>query len=173
VPRDSTTETFVAAKLAVESWRWQGVPFFVRTGKRLATKLTEIAVRFRRPPVCMFESMGSCLLNSNLLTIRLQPNEGFSLLIDVKVPGEPLSLKRIPLSFRYGETFGKLPDAYETLLLDVLVGDQTLFVHSEEVEASWQLIDPLLAGRFEPRPYAAGTWGPPQASGHMYPGNYS
>ncbi len=173
VPASSTTETFVAAKLSLESWRWQGVPFYVRTGKRLPQKLTEIAVSFRSPPVCMFESMGSCLLNSNLLTIRLQPREGFSLLIDVKVPGEPLALKRIPLSFRYDDTFGKLPDAYETLILDVLVGDQTLFVHSEEVEASWRLFDPLLSGQEAPLPYAAGTWGPPKANGHMHPGNYS
>ncbi len=110
---------------------------------------------------------------ARVLTIRLQPDEGFSLSIDVKAPGEPLSLKRIPLNFRYDETFGKLPDAYETLILDVLIGDQTLFVHANEVEASWRHFDPLLSGRIEVRPYAAGTWGPPEANNLMHPGNYS
>ena len=107
--------------------------------------------------------MGACLLGSNVLLITLQPDEGFTFYIDVKAPGEPLDLKRIPLAFRYGEEFGALPDAYETLILDVLTGDQTLFVHSEEVEASWRLFDPLLADPPEVRPYPAGSWGPAAA----------
>ena len=163
VAPDSETETFVGLMAAIDNWRWQGVPFYLRAGKRMPEKLTEIAVRFRRPPVCLFESMGSCLLHANELLIRLQPDEGFSFLIDVKAPGEPLALKRIPLSFRYGDEFGKLPDAYETLLLDVLIGDQTLFVHGDEVEKSWDLFDPLLTGRAPVKLYAAGTWGPAEA----------
>jgi glucose-6-phosphate 1-dehydrogenase len=171
---DSQIETYVAMRLAVDNWRWQGVPFFLRTGKRLDRKLTRIAVSFRQPPVCLFESMGSCLLHHNDLLITLQPDEGFSLLMDVKAPGIPLSLARIPLHFSYAEAFGKLPEAYETLLLDVLEGDQTLFVHADEVEASWQICDPLLQQPRELQEYAAGTSGPKAADwllardGHMW-----
>jgi glucose-6-phosphate 1-dehydrogenase len=174
VAPDSQTETYVAMRLAVDNWRWQGVPFFVRTGKRLDRKLTQITVSFRHPPVCLFESMGSCLLHRNDLMITLQPDEGFSLLMDVKAPGTPLSLARIPLHFSYAEAFGKLPEAYETLLLDVLEGDQTLFVHDDEVEASWQICDPLLQQPRELQEYAAGTSGPtaadrlPGRDGHMW-----
>jgi glucose-6-phosphate 1-dehydrogenase len=167
VPGESHTETFVALRLEVDTWRWQGVPFLLRTGKRLKERLTEIVVRFRRAPVYLFESMGSCLMTSNLLRIRLQPNEGFSLHVDVKEPGSPLSLRQIPLHFRYAEQFGGLPEAYETLLLDVVRGDQTLFVHAEEVEASWRLFAPLQADPPSPRPYAAGSWGPAEADGMM------
>jgi glucose-6-phosphate 1-dehydrogenase len=164
VPADSTTETFVAMELMVDNWRWQGVPFYVRAGKRLPRKLTEVTVTFRRPPICMFESMGSCLLRSNVLRITLQPDEGFSMLIDVKAPGQPITLRRIPLGFRYEDAFGELPDAYETLLLDILRGDQTLFVDAEETEASWRVLDPLLRNPPEVQEYAAGTWGPQAAA---------
>jgi glucose-6-phosphate 1-dehydrogenase len=169
VPADSKTETFVAMELMVDNWRWQGVPFYVRTGKRLPRKLTEVAVTFRRPPICMFESMGSCMLHSNVLRITLQPDEGFSMLMDVKAPGQPLTLRRIPLGFRYADAFGELPDAYETLLLDVLRGDQTLFVDAEETEASWRILDPLLRTPPEIHEYAAGTWGPKDADRMAHP----
>ena len=160
----SRTETYVAAKLAVDTWRWQGVPFYVRTGKRLPKRLTQIAVAFRRPPIALFESM-ECApsVHSNLLLIRLQPDEGFELYFDVKRPGEPLRLKKLPLSFEYKEAFGEIPDAYETLLLDVLLGDQTLFVHADEVEASWRLWDPIATFDLPVHLYAAGTWGPSEA----------
>jgi glucose-6-phosphate 1-dehydrogenase len=173
VPADSTTETFVAMKLMVDNWRWQGVPFYVRTGKRLPRKLTEVAITFRRPPVCMFESMGSCLVHSNVLLLTLQPDEGFSMLMDVKAPGEPLTLRRIPLGFRYRDAFGALPDAYETLLLDVLKGDQTLFVHADETEASWRILDPLLRNPPEVHAYAAGTWGPEEAAPMEHPDTHA
>jgi glucose-6-phosphate 1-dehydrogenase len=163
VATDSQTDTFVAMKIDVDNWRWQGVPFYLRTGKRTGRKLTQIAISFRRPPVCMFESMGSCLLHRNDLFITLQPDEGFSLHLDVKRPGSPLGLKRVPLDFRYEDAFGKLPDAYETLLSDVLLGDQTLFVHADEVEGSWRLFDPLLQGEREIHPYPAGSDGPTAA----------
>ena len=163
IAHDSTTESYVAMRLGLDTWRWQGVPFYIRTGKRLRRKLTQIAVTFRRPPVCMFESMGSCLLHGNSLLINLQPDEGFSLLLDVKAPGEPLSLQRIPLDFRYSETFGALPDAYETLILDILQGDQTLFVSGDEVEASWKLYEPLLSTTREVFSYPAGSAGPVEA----------
>ena len=167
VAPDSKTETYVSLKLAVDNWRWQGVPFLLRTGKRLSQRITQIALTFRQPPVCMFQSMGSCLLHSNVLVITLQPDEGFDLHIDVKKPGEPFDLETLPLDFRYGERFDGLPDAYETLLLDVLVGDQTLFVHGDEVEASWKFYAPVLdLPDKRVFPYAAGSWGPGEAERH-------
>jgi glucose-6-phosphate 1-dehydrogenase len=163
VPAGSATETFVALKLAVDTWRWQGVPFYLRTGKRLPRRLTQIAVTFKKPPVALFESLDFRQVESNVLLITLQPDEGFALYIDVKAPGEPATLRKMPLVFRYGEAFGPLPDAYETLLLDVLTGDQTLFVHAEEVEAAWRLYAPLLERKLPVHPYDAGTWGPAEA----------
>jgi glucose-6-phosphate 1-dehydrogenase len=164
VAPESTTETFVAIRFSIENWRWQGVPFFVRAGKRLPAKCTEIAVVFRRPPVCLLEAGGSCPLEQNVLFITLQPDEGFTLLMDVKVPGDSVSVKRIPLDFRYAGELGSLPEAYETLLLDVVEGQQTLFVHSEEVEASWALFDPVVRRPRQVQPYPAGTWGPAAAA---------
>jgi glucose-6-phosphate 1-dehydrogenase len=171
VAADSTTETYVSIRLGVDNWRWQGVPFVLRTGKRLARRLTRIVLTFRQPPVCMFQSMGSCPLHSNVLAITLQPDEGFDLHFDVKKPGEPFDLETLPLSFRYGDRFDALPDAYETLLLDVLLGDQTLFVHADEVEASWKLYAPILEDPARAvRPYPAGSWGPPEAERHFLRG---
>jgi glucose-6-phosphate 1-dehydrogenase len=174
VSKDSKIETFVAMKLEIDTWRWQGVPFFLRTGKRLPKKLTQIVVTFRRPPVRVFDSLGFCQISSNMLVMTLQPDEGFCLYFDVKTPGEPFEVATVPLSFQYKEAFGQLPDAYETLLLDILTGDQTLFVHADEVEASWKLYSPLLEEGLEVFSYEAGTWGPPEAerllhkSGHLW-----
>ncbi len=170
VPVDSRTETYVSLKLMLDNWRWQGVPFYIRTGKRLEKRLTQISVTVRRPPVCMFQSMGTCLLHSNVLIITLQPDEGFALHFDVKAPGEPFDLKTFPLAFRYGDAFDELPEAYETLLLDVMDGDQTLFVHSDEVEASWKLYAPLLDIDRAIHPYPAGSWGPAAAEKHFVRG---
>ena len=164
VAKDSRTETFVAMRVEVDSWRWQGVPFHLRTGKRMPRRLTEIVVNFREPPLSLFEPYAACHLQSDTLVLRLQPNEGFILYFDVKTPGPTFKLSREPLRFDYADAFGALPEAYETLLLDVLEGDQTLFVHADEVEASWRLYQPLLDSGQEPMPYAAGTWGPREAS---------
>jgi len=167
----SRTETFAALRLRLESWRWQGVPFVLRTGKRLARRVTEIAVVFRRPPVALFESLGCRqTLDADVLAITVQPDEGFSLFFDLKVPGEPLRLRKEPLHFRYAEHFDDLPEAYETLLLDVVQGDQTLFVHADEVEASWRLYTPLLDAGLPVHGYPAGSWGPEEASG-LLPGD--
>ncbi|MBD3274606.1 MAG: glucose-6-phosphate dehydrogenase, partial [Candidatus Marinimicrobia bacterium] len=163
VPEESTTETFAAIRLEILNWRWQGVPFYIRTGKRLPERLTQIIVRFRRPPVSVFHPYDRCTLHSNALIITLQPNEGFDLQFEVKSPGEPLQMQTHDLGFRYADAFEPLPDAYRTLLLDVIQGDQTLFVHGEEVEASWKLYTPLLDGKMEIHPYEAGTWGPERA----------
>ncbi len=166
VPPDSHTETFVAMRVEVANWRWQGVPFYLRTGKRLPQRLSRIVITFRRPPVSVFvptDSTDSCSVHSNTLVITLQPDEGFDLHFEVKTPRRPITLKTQRLSFRYAETFEPLSGAYETLLLDVLTGEQTLFVRADEVEASWRLHTPLLDRRAAPDPYRAGTWGPTAA----------
>ena len=160
VPAGSHTATFAALRLEIDNWRWLGVPFFLRTGKRLARRVTEVVLNFREPPVALFERYEACRPQSDTLVLRLQPDEGFFLFFDVKRPGASFELARQPLHFNYAEAFGPLPEAYETLLLDVLEGDQTLFVHSAEVEASWRLFTPLLGATTPPLPYAAGSWGP-------------
>ncbi|HEX5437112.1 MAG TPA: glucose-6-phosphate dehydrogenase [Gemmatimonadaceae bacterium] len=163
VAPDSCTETFVALQLEIDNWRWQGVPFYLRTGKRMPKRLTQIEIKFRRAPVWMFRSTGTEELNRNTLLVTLQPDEGFSLYFDVKAPGEPFHMQRQPLHFNYAEVFTAIPEAYQTLLLDVMTGDQTLFVHADEVEASWALYTPLLESKHPLYPYAAGTPGPQEA----------
>ncbi len=163
VASDSQTETYVAMKLFIDNWRWKGVPFYLRTGKRLPAKVSEIAMTFREPPVCLFRPLGECALEPNVLRLRLQPDEAFSLSFEVKTPGEPLELKQYPLRFSYADAFGALPDAYTTLLLDIVRGDQTLFLRGDEVEAAWRLYTPLLQRKPAPLGYAAGTWGPAEA----------
>ena len=160
VPDDSSTETFAALRINIDNWRWQGVPFYLRTGKRLGARLTQIAVTFREPPVGLFQSYERGQRHSNELVITLQPHEGFDLLIDVKSPAEAPRLERIPLDFRYEDAFGAIPDGYSTLILDVMTGDQTLFVRSDEVEESWRLYTPLLDSGAVPDDYCAGSWGP-------------
>ncbi len=163
VSKDSQTETYVALKLNISNWRWQGVPFILRTGKRMFKGITEIAITFRRPPVSIFRQFSIKDIQPNRLIMTLQPNEGFDLLFKVKEPGDSYKLSTQRLHFQYGEVFGRIPDAYETLLLDVLKGDQTLFVRADEVETSWELYTPLLSQNFPVHKYASGTWGPPEA----------
>jgi glucose-6-phosphate 1-dehydrogenase len=159
----SRAETYAALRLEVDNWRWQGVPFYVRTAKRLARKSTEIAVIFRRPPVCFFQEHDPCDVESNVLRITLQPDEGFSLSFEMKAPGDPFSIRTQQLDFDFKEAYDALPEAYETLILDILQGDQTLFVRSDEVEASWNLFSPLLEEDMPISFYEAGTWGPREA----------
>ncbi|MDD1651284.1 MAG: glucose-6-phosphate dehydrogenase [Methylococcaceae bacterium] len=163
VGASSTTETFAALKVEIMNWRWQGVPFYLRTGKRMPRQLTRIGVQFRNAPVCMFDVDGVCAVKPNTLLLTLQPDEGFSLHIGVKKPGSPSDVKQIPLSFKYRDIFDDIPEAYQTLVLDVLKGDQTLFVHSDEVLEAWNLYDPLLRWKYKVYPYAAGTRGPAEA----------
>ncbi|MEL6346546.1 MAG: glucose-6-phosphate dehydrogenase [Myxococcota bacterium] len=164
VDPDSGTETFIALKMFVDTWRWNGVPFYLRTGKRMPRKSTQIAIRFREAPVRFFQSMGCHQDTADVLKITLQPNEGFSLHFDIKIPGSPLQLERVPFAFNYVNHFQSgLPDAYQTLLLDVINGDQTLFVHAEEVEESWRVYAPLLENPPPVVPYPAGSWGPAEA----------
>jgi glucose-6-phosphate 1-dehydrogenase len=166
VAPDSQTETYVALRMEIANWRWEGVPFYLRVGKRLARRVSQIIVNFRRPPVSLFEPFGAAATRSispNKLVITIQPDEGVDLCFEVKAPGQPVSLKTQRLRFRYQDTFGPTAEAYHTLLLDVLRGDQTLVVRADEVEASWKLFDPMLGSKPLPAPYAAGTWGPKEA----------
>ncbi len=166
IPKDSQTETFVALKLQISNWRWKGVQFYLRTGKRMTKKLTQIVIKYHCAPVSVFVPSNSaleCPLEPNSLTILIQPDEGFDLHFQVKMLGEPIKLSSQRLHFRYAEVFGPIPDAYETLLLDILKGDQTLFVTSEWTEASWRIYDDLLSQKHEVYQYSAGSWGPQQA----------
>jgi len=163
IPPTSGTETLVAMKLVVDNWRWQGVPFYLVTGKRLPRRVTQIIVTFRRPPISIFHSFDRCEVHSNVLLITIQPDEGFNLFFEVKAPGQDITLQTQNMRFRYAEAFGPLPEGYETLLLDIMENDQTLFVRADEVEASWKLYEPLLQARKTIAPYSAGTWGPERA----------
>ncbi len=166
VAPDSTTETFVALKLEVDNWRWAGTPFYLRTGKRLPKRETEISVTFKRAPLALFQHLDPDAMTPNVLAMRIQPNEGMSLKIVAKVPGQGYDLQPVYMDFLYGSSFGtQSPDAYERLLLDVLLGDSTLFTRADEVEASWAIITPILEAWQHMSPpnfpnYAAGTWGP-------------
>jgi glucose-6-phosphate 1-dehydrogenase len=174
VPGDSLTPTFAALRLHIDNWRWQGVPFYLRTGKRMSARSTEVTVRYPRPPVCLFHKDHECTGHQNVLTLRLQPGEGFELLFDVKQPGDDSNIGQIPLAVSYDDVINSAPDAYETLLADVIEGDQTLFVRSDEVEAAWALYEPLLH-RTDVDTYAAGTDGPESAKRLIttYPGVWS
>jgi len=162
VEADSRTETFVALRLEVDNWRWQGVPFYLRTGKRLPGRFTQIVVSFRSPALRCFEPF-ACDIRGNRMAIMLQPDEGFDLHFSVKAPGLPFRLERRRLRFRYGEEYGRLPDAYETLLLEVVRGEQTFFVRADEVELAWRVYAPLLRDPPALLPYPAGSWGPAEA----------
>ena len=163
VPADSTTSTYVAAKLQIQNWRWAGTPFYIRAGKRLAKRVTEIAVQFRRPPHLPFTPYAVEHLEANSLVLRIQPDEGISLRFGAKAPASTLSIRTVNMDFLYGSAFmSEVPEAYETLILDAVRGDGTLFTRQDGVERSWEICDPLLeqwqAG--QPQLYPAGSWGP-------------
>jgi glucose-6-phosphate 1-dehydrogenase len=162
----SNTETFVAMRLDVENWRWAGTPFYIRTGKRLPRRVTEIAVQFKQPPHQAFRSAADAL-EPNLLVIRIQPDEGITLKFGAKVPAPGLRLRAVNMDFLYGASFmAQSPEAYERLLMDVMRGDQTLFTRRDEVEAAWTVLDGVLRA-WEGTPdiplYPAGSWGPDQS----------
>ncbi|MER5390193.1 glucose-6-phosphate dehydrogenase [Saccharopolyspora sp. NPDC002686] len=164
---DSITETYAAITLEVESRRWAGVPFYLRTGKRLGRRVTEIAVVFKRAPHLPFDSTMTEELGQNALVIRVQPDEGVTMRFGAKVPGTSMEVRDVTMDFGYGHAFTESsPEAYERLILDVLLGEPSLFPVNEEVELSWKILDPVLdhwAARGKPEPYKAGTWGPPSA----------
>jgi glucose-6-phosphate 1-dehydrogenase len=168
VDRRSTTETFVAAKLYIDNWRWAGTPFYVRTGKRMPKRETTIAIQFKRAPHPPFARAASEGVNPNVLVIHVQPDEGVSLGIGVKVPGQGLTLRTVQMDFLYGGAFRTdLPEAYERLILDCLLGDATLFTRADEVDRQWALVDSIMASWKRERTrfpnYDAGTWGPQAA----------
>jgi glucose-6-phosphate 1-dehydrogenase len=189
VPPESTTETYVALRAEIDNWRWQGVPFLLRHGKRLARRVTEVRIQFRMPPVQLFnrpEGMPDaelqrrlrdnslCLVRPNVLTIGIQPEETIGLSFGVKRPGPQMVMARAALAFDYREHFGVAPaDAYERLLLDALHGDATLFLRADEIEASWRYCDAVrdawrTTDRVPLREYAAGSWGPAEADALFY-----
>jgi glucose-6-phosphate 1-dehydrogenase len=164
----SQTETYVAMKLVVDNWRWAGVPIYIRTGKRLPKRVTEVSLQFQSVPHLPFSAANSQELHPNALVLRIQPDEGVTLRFGAKVPGQAFVVRDVLMDFSYGAAFlEESPDAYERLLLDAMVGDPTLFIRSDEVDQAWQIVDPLLSSwqRGEsPLPrYEAGTWGPRQA----------
>ncbi|MFW6358991.1 MAG: glucose-6-phosphate dehydrogenase [Chroococcales cyanobacterium] len=166
---NSTTPTYVALKLLIDNWRWKGVPFYLRTGKRLPKKVTEIAIQFREVPLLIFQSAAQ-QASPNTLTMRIQPNEGISLRFEAKMPGAALRTRTVDMDFSYGTSFGMATaDAYNRLLLDCMLGDQTLFTRADEVEEAWRVVTPVLAAWDAPSDpnavpqYEAGTWEPNEA----------
>jgi glucose-6-phosphate 1-dehydrogenase len=171
IPLDTTTESYAAIRLDVDTRRWAGVPFYLRTGKRLGRRVTEIAVVFKRAPHLPFERTATEELGQNAIVIRVQPDEGITIRFGSKVPGTQMEVRDVTMDFGYGHSFTESsPEAYERLILDVLLGDPPLFPRHEEVELSWQILDPITeywATHGKPDPYAAGTWGPPSADEMM------
>jgi glucose-6-phosphate 1-dehydrogenase len=169
VDPNSTTPTFVAMKLLVDNWRWKGVPFYLRTGKRLPKKVSEIAIQFKEVPLLLFKSVAQ-QTNRNVLAMRIQPNEGISLRFEAKMPGPDLRTRTVDMDFSYGSSFGMATaDAYNRLLLDAMLGDQTLFTRADEVEEAWRVVTPALSAWDAPADpatvpqYEAGTWEPSEA----------
>jgi glucose-6-phosphate 1-dehydrogenase len=170
---DSRTETYVALKLFVDNWRWAGVPFYLRTGKRLPRRVSEIAIQFKRAPHLLFSGGSVERMEPNVLTLDIQPDEGTSLKFAVKVPGPMMNLRSVHMGFQYGTSFNiQSPDAYERLLLDALLGDPTLFTRRDEVETAWTIVNDIMTGwaRMQASPlptYEAGSWGPPEADAFL------
>lgn len=163
VPDDSMTETYAAIRLQVNNWRWGNTPFFLRSGKRLPRRVSEVAIHFKRPPLHLFRETE---LTQNILLLRIQPDEGVSLRFGSKVPGPVAEIRNVRMDFRYGSAFGKgSADAYERLLLDAMLGDSTLFARRDEVDEAWRIVDSIIAGwgDYHPKTYGAGTWGPEAA----------
>jgi glucose-6-phosphate 1-dehydrogenase len=176
VPDDSTTETYVALRLEVDNWRWAGVPIYLRTGKRLARKLTEIAVTLKPVPHLAFKAEGSVGVQPNQLILTVQPNEGVSLSLGAKIPGSQMRIRPVNMEFLYGTSFlSQSPEAYERLIMDAMRGDPTLFTRDDEVEAQWRIIDPILdsweEGQDPVFEYPAGSHGPDEADSILMPGH--
>lgn len=177
VAPDSKTETYVALKMMIDNWRWADVPFYLRTGKSLSRRVTEVTIQFRQPPLMLFAHQDhdghegpEDVMEPNLLTIRVQPDEGISLRVGLKPPGGTFALRPVTLDFDYSDTFGEdSPEAYQRLLLDAMTGDPTLFIRRDEVETAWALMDPIMEGWQLPKtpsplPYWPGSWGPDSAN---------
>ena len=166
---DSTTETWLAMKFFVDNWRWAGVPWYIRSGKRMPKRVTEIAIQFKMPPLMLFSRTTARDIEPNELVLNIQPDEGISLRFGSKVPGTGENIQPVKMDFSYSSSFNKAaPEAYERLLLDCMLGDSTLFTRSDEVEAQWQIINPVIEGWQSPNAssvdmYRAGTPGPKES----------
>lgn len=166
VSPESATETYAALRLSINNWRWEGVPFYMRSGKRMARRVSEIAVQFKRPPGILFSEADRFDLASNTMVIQIQPDEGVTLLMNSKIPGLETRTQPVKMHFRYRTTYGSnTPEAYERLILDAMIGDSTLFIRGDETEASWRIITPILEawqslGTRGMENYAGGSWGP-------------
>jgi glucose-6-phosphate 1-dehydrogenase len=173
VAKNSSTVTYAAMKLFIDNWRWEGVPFYLRSGKRLAKRITEIAIQFKRPPLLLFKACAVEDVSPNVLVMRIQPDEGVSLTFEVKPPGPDLCVSPLSLDFKYEQAFGSSPpEAYETLLEDCIEGDSTLFTRHDWVELAWSLVDPIIQTWQISKPrdfpnYEAGSWGPREADEFM------
>ncbi len=171
----SKTETYAAIRLWINNWRWQGVPFYLRSGKRMARRVSEIAINFKRPPGTLFNDDGRFDLAANTLSFQIQPDEGLSMVLNTKIPGLETRTQPVKMNFRYATTFGSnTPEAYERLVLDAMIGDGTLFIRGDEALASWKLYTPVLeawvaAGRQGMDTYPAGSWGPKSAAALLEP----
>jgi len=169
IPPHSTTETYAALKLLINNWRWKGVPFYVRSGKRLARRVSEIVIQFKRPPGILFSEGDRFNLAPNTMVLRIQPDEGVSIVINSKVPGLETRTQPVKMEFGYKTTFGSnTPEAYERLILDSMTGDRTLFIRGDETEESWRIMSPILefwetCGESGLEEYVAGSWGPASA----------
>jgi glucose-6-phosphate 1-dehydrogenase len=168
VAPDSLVETFLALRLDVDNWRWAGVPFCVRAGKRLPRRVTEVALRYKRVPFLPLPASAVDSLEPNTMTLHIQPDEGITLSFAAKVPGQTFRVRTVPLDFSYRETFAeRAPDAYERVLLDAFLGDATLFIRADEVHTAWEIVQPIIdaseRGALPPAFYPAGSWGPGEA----------
>jgi len=176
VAPDSVTETWLSVRLEIDNWRWAGVPFYLRSGKRMPRRATEIAIQFKQPPQQLFEAVGPDGLSANVLALRIQPDEGISLRFSAKRPGPDIRTQPVKMDFMYGSSFGTdVPEAYERLILDALLGDASLFIRRDEIEGAWGWVQPILdhwaAAKVAPLPtYEAGHWGPPEADRWMAAG---
>lgn len=169
IPADSSTETYAALRLSINNWRWQGVPFYIRSGKRMPRRASEIAIQFKRPPGILFSEGKKFDVAQNTMVIRIQPDEGVTLIMNSKVPGLETRTQPVKMHFRCATTFGSnTPEAYERLILDAMIDDSTLFIRGDETEASWKLVTPILehwekCGQSGIAEYASGSWGPAES----------
>lgn len=163
---ESNTETYSALRLSINNWRWEGVPFYLRSGKRMGRRVSEIAIQLKCPPGNLFSASEKFDLAANTIAFQIQPDEGSTVLLNAKIPGLETRTQPVKMHFRYSTTFGSnTPEAYERLILDAMIGDSTLFIRGDETEASWNLISPLndywdSIGRRGMESYASGSWGP-------------
>lgn len=178
IPQNSMTETFAAFRLWINNWRWEGVPFYIRSGKRLARRVSEIVVKFRKPPGVLFRDNPHYELASNRLSIQIQPNESVTLLLNSKEPGLQTQTQPVEMNFKYAPAYGSnTPEAYERLLIDSMIGDNTLFIRSDETETSWDLYTPVLdfwknEGNKNLETYTAGSWGPKGSQDLLWEGSH-